>query len=1005
MSQTFNLFIILDLDPKSRWNQTEFDRRLQEKRRDWSRLSQFPNKKGIQAKKNLGLISEINKVASDDSERGKHAAEAKKLQGKDQKEKSNELTERLKLLQTKGYILEAEFMELVKAYGTIFSERKIRQRIKVPIKKEVESKAGPNQPVLDSSIMKEIQKRLDSLNHQTLYDFLGIGQADNHLLHKQAQTLYDNVNRKGSKTADDDLISVLAGHGLVIFKNGTERAKYDEALKLQAYEVITQKANMVADVSKEITAQQMKQLLDEARKRRLDPKQAESIIREHARKRGFAVVIAQGAADTAKSQQLCGYCETLNPSAEKYCTQCGNLLADKCPNCSKTVKSDARACGSCGFQVGNRSVIKLWLGEARQAVQDRDYEEAQQRVAQAAKGWPATGKDALLQDIQALSKKIEPLYKKQEKTKQQLDTAIREKRFYAARKVADQLADLSPARDPSIISYKAQIGKKINAVEAKLKRAKATKRKPEELVDLYSDVLQLCHDCEPAREMLAKTPPSPPKNLRVTKGGNLVQLTWQGSSAKNIRYQVVRKAHTRPVSAHDGIVLATVSDTVYDDQTPEIGVPLFYAIYADRQSVVSAIGAALPHPVLMTQEVRYLTAESEDGQILLSWIPPENSCEIVVARSANNYPESVSSGHPLRPLDEKRAVDQGLKNGQTYYYTVFCRFKSHTGKLVTTAGQQIKATPAEPPEPIAKLEITSKQDQQTHQLTIRYPKPAKGDVVVLRSQKELTIHLGAKLPYSKLRHYGHVLTANNHMVKDQIKELGFYYYTPVVVFQETAYIGRSHKYTCVDDVTNLTIQNLGHVLHLQWDWPNNCHEAIVTYSTTSWPAANSSQGSQVSLTRAEYDLKGFFEIRDPPPEDHYMIVFAVINQEEDKIIAPGTSDGARKQIRLFSRITLTYEIRKPWFKKERQLYLEIIGEGELPALCLVSKQRTLPMRRHDGQVVIDIPTRPIEQKSVTIPIDGSMLSPQKFGKLFVKDDSLVDSVIIRHPSLEKLKLF
>ena len=47
----------------------------------------------------------------------------------------------------------------------------------------------------------------------------------------------------------------------------------------------------------------------------------------------------------------CPSCKFDNPSAARFCEQCGTALELKCPRCSATVSAGARFCGACGNQL------------------------------------------------------------------------------------------------------------------------------------------------------------------------------------------------------------------------------------------------------------------------------------------------------------------------------------------------------------------------------------------------------------------------------------------------------------------------------------------------------------------------------------------------------------------------------------------------------------------------------------------------------------------------------
>jgi hypothetical protein len=154
--------------------------------------------------------------------------------------------------------------------------------------------------------------------------------------------------------------------------------------------------------------------------------------------------------------------------------------------------------------------------------------------------------------------------------------------------------------------------------------------------------------------------------------------------------------------------------------------------------------------------------------------------------------------------------------------------------------------------------------------------------------------------------------------------------------------------------------------------------------------------------RAEYEHRGFYDIRGNPERDHYIIVAAVIRQGDTEIIGPG----ARAQARLFSKIILSYEIKLPrmFGPKKRVLTISARTMGKLPNLLLVSKQGRLPLRREEGEAYFRLPGPTTIENTLEFELPDKSFGPKTFGKLYLEDDGLYEMVTIHHPSNDKLRL-
>ena len=76
--KTPNIFMLLEIDPDQEWDQITFERRIREKRREWSKWANFPGEKGVKARINLDLVPRLVEVSRDQSQLQAKAAEARK---------------------------------------------------------------------------------------------------------------------------------------------------------------------------------------------------------------------------------------------------------------------------------------------------------------------------------------------------------------------------------------------------------------------------------------------------------------------------------------------------------------------------------------------------------------------------------------------------------------------------------------------------------------------------------------------------------------------------------------------------------------------------------------------------------------------------------------------------------------------------------------------------------------------------------------------------------------
>ena len=999
-----NIFILLEIDPDQPWDQAVFEKRIQAKKREWSKWVNKPGEKAEKAKINLDLVPRLIEISQDGAQRRSQANEAKKQRAQTQAAQIREVDDLLELLQAKSFVWEDELAKLIADFQGVLSEPDIRERVAVEVRS---AESTTERLTLGTSTAKRIHLALQHLGKADLYDFLDLGRkTETRLLLQRAAEIYSNTSQTARKTAEVTLTATLAGECLVIFKTQEKRERYDETLHVQKFDDLKAKVEQLAQISRQLGPQPMEILLREAREQGLDPEETVQVIQKHAHQHKIAVYIPAETTESIKQLLRCGYCNQLNRAVEKHCTNCGEPLQEPCPECGHVVTSNERACGKCGFPVGNRTYVSTLVSQVRGALPKRDYSIAASALAEAKREWPSDGGDQLGRQIQELEDSVEPAKKKQEDVLGQMRQALKQKHFYDARDILPELREVLPADDGQLADFEQQIDSKIAQAEARLKRARGiSSDDPEAVVRLYQEALQACSDCEEARDALARTPPEAPLGLAANLGERLVRLSWKPSASQGVSYTVVRKKKARPVSVKDGTQLATVTGTAFDDAKPDIGVPLFYAVYADREGVPSRDAAGLTQPVMLVQEVKNLMALVDDRQVRLRWEPPPNVDNILVARSETGPPTSPRADGAVSALDKCQAVDTQVHNGRKYYYRVFCQFRDEQGNLTTTQGEAIDAIPQLPPKPIDDWQMSVHGSGGDCQIQLHWQAPSLGDVAILRSRRPIDLAFGAVVPRKGLSKHGDVLPTTSNQFACRIEELGVYYFVPVVLFQKLAYVGHQKDYAHVEDVSELSVQNLGHCLRLQWQWPRDCREAIIAHSQEGWPQPDRRGTTTVSLTRAEYDLRGYYDILNPVQQDHYISVMAVMNHGGQRIVAKGEGDSACKLVSLHSRITLSYEIKQARMSKRLSLRLTLKGKGTLPTLVLVRKQRVLPMNKSDGTVIMRTEASHITSERITIDLPNDARLPQGYAKLFLEDDSLYDRVAIHLPAIGKLKMF
>jgi hypothetical protein len=994
-----NFFLLLDLNPDAPWSDAVYEKALTSKRGRWGRDSTSGvGQSVLLAQKYLRLIPEIKRIMEDPKERTLEAVAARAALAEEKKKRQAEFEAQFAFLNAKTSIGQAELDKFIETFKDIFTAQQIRDRITVPIESEG---ASPSPPQLDPIMAKNIADRLAILHMASLYELLGPGSESSAtlvLLSLADQKYIETAHRAHNE--EDTAKKELAGYAKDVFKSEEMRKKYDETLRQESLNALLKRLDEIMShtVEKEIHVGQVTLFLQDAQKAGWSREEALRRLREHARLHKWSMNVPT--VDLRAEKIRCASCKELNDKGQNFCSFCNKPLFFDCPDCGEKVLCEYIACGKCGFPVGNHYYVKQLLEEIEAALKKGDLTEADKLVGEAERAWRPKKADTLAQRISEFRIRIDTEKQQSRQKQKEVSDLVTQKKFFAVRRLLRSSADVTFA-DQEMRRH--TVEDTIAQAQALMKRAQAADVSIGERIDLCRQALLLCTDYQEARDLLTITPPPPPQNLRATIKGNIVNLSWDLVPLQGITYHIIRKNRTQPNNIKDGQKLNIVTERTYDDKTTEVGIPVYYAVYSECEKVLSQQGAFLARSVLLTQDVAHLVAKVSDHQVDLSWKLPPNVSSICIVRKEGKPPVSLQDGALLAELDstQKRFLDRNVENEHIYHYAVYCQFKNQARNVITSHGVHVMASPETPPQVLNDIDIKEMKTSQGLELLISWKRPKKGNVVILKSSKPLTLHLGDVIEESELSQHGQRLEDRSESVKDSWTGSGIAYYTPVILVQKWAFIGATRRYTWVDNVGDLKSQNLGSAIRLHWLWPEQCEEVIVSFSPQDWPEPNDPLTTTRRVSRAAYDQFGYHDIKGTLNQDYYITVSAIIKYGDDAIPAREL----RITGRIISKVVFHYEIKSStFFHKKHTLHITPRTSGTLPVLLLIGKRDRLPMNKFDGDLLYRIEPMIMNGEKVVVELPEKVLPPNTFGKLFLEDDDANEVVTIHQPDTQKLRL-
>jgi hypothetical protein len=459
-----NFFLLLGLNPDAAWNQTLFEETLRKKRNEWSRQGAGVAKKALVAKQNLALIPKITEVMTNAELREREAIAARKERAADQQKEQEQFEKQLAFINAQDTLDEEEIEKFVAAFQHLLPAEEIRKRINVPPPTpEAEAASAQTNTTLEESIAKNIADRLEIIHMSTLYELLaqdaGAGSAHRVTGSTQdtistaqwlraAELLYTRLVRL-QPTAETTAKIELAGLARYVFKNDETRTSYNEMLRQSSLQRIFHELDesMSRAKKKEVNAKQVALFLNDAQKEGWSEQVALAHLKEHAQQQQWSIVepmrepersvppvplnrenqdnpkpTAQknsAAFDHEKpanqtppeeEKLTCPNCEHLNKKDLHYCTNCKQPLYADCPQCGQRVACDRRACGNCGFAVGNRYRVDKLLTDLDTQLHKGNLKRAEEIALEAERLWQTPPADPRHQQIARAKAEVKRLH-------------------------------------------------------------------------------------------------------------------------------------------------------------------------------------------------------------------------------------------------------------------------------------------------------------------------------------------------------------------------------------------------------------------------------------------------------------------------------------------------------------------------------------------------------------------------------------------------------------------
>lgn len=892
-----NYFLLLGFDLDVPWDAAAFEKRLKTKRGEWSRdvtNGVQGSRKVLTARQALDHLDDMKLVMADENRRKQELADARARLADEDQRRHVELELRLTIMLSKGFLWDAEVTALRRDFPDLTSDPELAERLDhLPTHVLAEQYAVPDR--LDQSKANGIRGLLDSLGEKSLYTLLaGVDRdiTDRSSLDRltdAANALYRQTQQKMNKhDIKLEAKQQLAGHAMQVFKTAHERTRYDNTLMLAPVVGLIEKYQTALGAIRRFEADQVDRFLAEASTAGVAADVALAMLLKHFGDMKWPVQLpANVTGGTHRDQVRCEACRSWNDTEYEFCAACGVRLRITCPKCDRTVSGHG-ACGRCGFPVGDHDWAALLLHDCAESVDRQDLAGAERRLAEAAGAWPSEGDDELAVRLKECRERVALL--RQERTAQDANTArqlralVEQRNYQAVYRRATNAPVTVPDRE-RVITESAEHIEEADRLCDLAERATTTR----EQSDYYAQALAQCADHWRAERALGALPPHRPKDLHVESTDREVRLSWTPSDSDHVRYLVVRKAGAQPpASVTDGSRLAVLRRTTYLDRAPERGVPLHYAVFAQRATGISSDhGATTTSPIFLTSPVTVTSRRVDDGVVELRWELPVHATGVFVQRTTAGRTIEVTATEPTR------LHDAGLANGVSHTYIVRANYSNPRGADHLSTGVSVTLIPGPPPPPPGPVHVrtVTRNLGVCYRLVDLLPQgAAAGTANVLWTQARPTIRPGDQYPVTDLAKHGALLTESAAQ-SFALPRPGLYYFAQVVISNGVGYVGDIRRYAARDEVGELAARDYGDVVRLTWNWPDGCAVVLVAYDHDDWPPDPTVAPHRTLVERVGNDPTGWYDIigaNSRHAQKFHFVVAAAERSDDEVFVTTGS---------------------------------------------------------------------------------------------------------------------